>query len=285
MSEHTTIEWCDISLSPWWGCTKVSPGCLNCYMMALVKRWKGGQHCGKDQPRLRIESFRANALRHARRATKLGQRLTVFPSMCDPLDTEVPIEWFADFLDVIRCTQALTWLFLTKRPEHFGPRVSAAAEYIRNRDRNSLVFSAIADALTDWVHGVSCPPNVWMMVSAEDQVRADQRIPALRRIHAVKRGLSLEPLLGPIELFTPAHIGPKANGADPKRPGERWIDWVIVGGESGHGARYIDIEWVRSLRNQCAAADVPFFFKQWGGRTPKARGNLLDGKIHSEVPV
>lgn len=272
MSDKTTIEWCDISLSPWWGCTKVSPGCLYCYMMVLLKRWKGGKHCGKGAPRLRIESFRKNALRYNRRAAARKKRVTVFPSMCDPLDPEVPLEWFADFLDTIRLTPALTWIILTKRPELWKQRVWAVGD---------LLYHPAGTMARAWHDEAKPPANVWMMVSVEDQPRAEQRIPELLKIPAVKRGLSVEPMLGPLrEIFNIR--------SDGYRGGEMTfskIKWVICGGESGHGARPMKPEWVEDLRDQCHSACVPFFFKQWGGRTPKANGRLLDGVEHNGVPA
>jgi protein gp37 len=260
MSEHTPIEWCDISLSPWWGCTRVSPGCLHCYMMVLLLRWKGGKHCGKGAPRLRIESFRANALRHNRRAAKLGRRVTVFPSMCDPLDAEVPIEWFVDFLDVIRCTPALTWLFLTKRPELWKQRLTEAHSFLCRPGLHSPDERATRDWIFAWFYEGNPPRNVWMMTSAEDQLRADQRLPVLLQIPAMVRGLSVEPMLGPIDFrqVPGFNLGGSAGLELVRR------FWVIVGGESGHGARPMHPDWVLALRNQCRTAGVPFFFKQWG---------------------
>lgn len=107
--------------------------------------------------------------------------------------------------------------------------------------------------------------NIWMGVSVENQ-RYVHRIDALRRVNVKQRFLSCEPLLGPLTLDLTG------------------ISWVIVGGESGHKHRPICAEWVRDIRDQCQAAGVAFFFKQWGGRTPKAGGRLLDGRYYSEFP-
>jgi protein gp37 len=127
-------------------------------------------------------------------------------------------------------------------------------------------------------------------VSCEDQRTADQRIPLLLETPAAVRFLSVEPLLEPVDLGIWLNF--KANGRGDvapehdvlgyDRPG---IGWVIVGGESGAGARSMDLEWVRSLRDQCTAAGVPFFFKQVGGRTPKAGGRMLDGRTWDEMPA
>jgi protein gp37 len=157
----------------------------------------------------------------------------------------------------------------------------------------------------------SCPlPNVWLGVSAERQQEADERIPLLLQTPAAVRFISAEPLLGPIDLWNGDPDlrlnGHKAThtflgewwepGDNLKGPPRRGLDWVIVGGESGPGSRPMHPDWARSLRDQCAAAGVPFFFKQWGEWAPGARsvvervgkkraGRVLDGKTHSEFPT
>lgn len=125
--------------------------------------------------------------------------------------------------------------------------------------KRSKRLAQIADRL-DW------PMNLWMGVSLED-ARYSFRIRHLQMVPAAVRFLSCEPLLGPLD-----HLDLNS------------IDWVIAGGESGHNARPMDPEWVRSIRDQCLDAGIPFFFKQWGGRTPKAHGRVLDGMLHDEMP-
>jgi protein gp37 len=120
--------------------------------------------------------------------------------------------------------------------------------------------------MVPWPRGF--PGNVWIGTSVENQRRADERVPALLEVPAVVRFLSCEPLLGPVDLSA-------------------WLpslQWVIVGGESGPGARPMASEWVCSLRDACVAENVPFFFKQWGGRTSKSGGRLLDGREWNEMP-
>lgn len=112
------------------------------------------------------------------------------------------------------------------------------------------------------------PSNVWMGVSVENQYWADKRIPALVGVQAQVRFLSVEPLLKAVDL----------------NPYLKDIDWVVVGGESGPKARRVQEEWVQRIRDDCLDADVPFFFKQWGGKTSKAGGRDLDGRIWSEMP-
>ncbi len=125
--------------------------------------------------------------------------------------------------------------------------------------KRSSRLRKLADRL-DW------PANLWMGVSVES---ADvmYRVDDLRQVPAAVRFLSCEPLLGPLTGIDLGGIG-----------------WVIAGGESGHGYRPVDINWVRELRDGCVAAEVPFFFKQWGGRTPKAAGRILDGRLWGEMP-
>lgn len=120
--------------------------------------------------------------------------------------------------------------------------------------------------------------NVWLGTSAEDQETANERIPALLETPAAVRWLSAEPLLGPLEIFS-------INGPIDVPDGMRSpLDWVVAGGESGPGARPMDPSWARSLRDQCVAAAVPFFFKQWGGAFSKALGRELDGRTWDEMP-
>ena len=122
------------------------------------------------------------------------------------------------------------------------------------------------------------PANIWLGTSVENQEWAQKRIPALLATPAYVRFLSCEPLLGPLDLsdFLARTTAQSA---------ERLLHWVIVGGESGHGARPMQLSWARQIRDDCANREVPFFFKQWGGRTPKAGGRELDGKTYSEFPI
>lgn len=129
------------------------------------------------------------------------------------------------------------------------------------------VLTKRAKRLAELAKVISWPANVWQGVSVEN---ADYtwRIDQLREVPAAVRFLSIEPLLGPIADLSLMRI-----------------DWVIVGGESGPGNRPPDVEWIRQIRDQCLTAEVPFFFKQWGGRTPKSRGRILDGRIWDQMPI
>jgi protein gp37 len=281
--KDTKIEWCDHSWSPWRGCTKVSPGCANCYAETLSKRNPAvlGQW-GKGKPRVlakrweepkrwdrlakarmhEADVIRAHGL-HSARLPMLAKRPTVFPSLCDWLDDEVPVEWLAQFLQLIHDTPNLNWLLLTKRPKLWRERMDAAVDHFAVTDQNDS--AAWLEAWTDCEdmpeRGV-WPSNVWVGTSVEDQTRADERIPELLKIPAVGRFLSVEPLLGPVDLEPFM-----THGRDITDEGYSRLDgihWAIIGGESGHGARPCNVDWVRSIVRQCKDASVPVFVKQLG---------------------
>jgi len=190
-------------------------------------------------------------------------------SMADWLDDEAPIEWLADLLDLIRQTPNLDWLLLTKRPETFFDRIWKASNWCDLNGKQEVA------SWTNWWTDVTTggpPPNVWIGTSVENQEAADTRIPYLLRIPAEVRFLSAEPLLGPVNLrrWTEGRRGCSAAscycGAAHALLGQ--IHWVIAGGESGRNVRPLHPDWARSLRDQCAVAGVPFFFKQWGEWIP-----------------
>lgn len=222
------------------GCTKISPGCLNCYAETLVdKRFKHVKW-GRGNPRKRtsVDNWK-QPLRWNRQAVEAGTHTRVFcASLADVFDNEVPKQWRDDLFALIRDTPNLDWQILTKRP-------GEAAKYA---------------ATHPW------PDNAWVGTSVEDQKRA-VRAQIITKIPAPVRFLSVEPLLGPVQLDLTG------------------IDWVIVGGESGNQCRPMETDWARSVRDQCRAAGVPFFFKQVGGRSPDAGGHLLDGVVHHEFPT
>lgn len=205
--------------------------------------------------------------------------------VADWLDDKVPLEWLKDLLCLIAATPHLDWLLLTKRPEHFHARIAAVAEG----------WSSSCELAVWWARGVA-PRNVWVGATVEDQVRADERLPLLVNIPARVRFLSCEPLLGPVDLrrlpiWRRICDGHEAWHCDDSCPREQLIHWIICGGESGddEGVRPLHPDWARSLRDQCRAAEVPFFFKQWGEWLPVSMPRLhfkgerilmnLDGKI------
>jgi protein gp37 len=240
MAENSAIEWCDHTFNPWEGCQKVAPECDNCYAEARDKRFTGGKHWGPDAPRRRT-TFASwlHPIMWNKRAVAEGIRYRVFcASLADVFDNAVDPRWRIDLFELIRLTPNLDWLLLTKRPQNM---------------RGMLPY--------DWGNGW---PNVWLGTSAGSQKTANTNIPHLLATPAAVRFVSCEPLLGPVDL-TACPRDDALLGYLPDETGDRSaIDWVICGGESGPGARPMHPDWARSLRDQCQAAGVAFFFKQWG---------------------
>ena len=285
--QNSKIEWTDHTFNPWWGCVKVSPGCEHCYAETLAHRY-GHDVWGPAKTTAR-RGMSANYWKQPLKWNKQAQadsvRRRVFcASMADVFE-EHPgvVEWRAQLFALIEQTPALDWLLLTKRPEHM-PRFAPA----------------------HWAGG--WPENVWAMTSVENQEQAEKRIPLLLRVPAHVRGLSCEPLLGPVNvarwLCCPwCGDGDRArqdlNGtwyhendgwARPcpttsRGPAVHTIDWVIVGGESGHGARPMHPDWARSLRDQCQAAGVAYHFKQWGEYKPSPWIPEPNAKPHFALAV
>lgn len=266
MGENSKIAWCDHSFNSWIGCTKVSPACLNCYAEAYGRRF--GVEWGPGKPRKRTsEANWKKPLAWDRKAAKLGIRYRVFcASLADVFDPEVPGEWRYDLFALTVQTPNLDWLLLTKRAKE---------------------MRAYMMALTSCAGGKTLP-NVWLGVTAENQEQADIRIPSLLATPAAKRFVSIEPMLGPVDL-PEKWLGPHSPEYH-----EKWgrcncpsLDWVICGSESGPKRRHFDVDWPRSLRDQCQAAGVAFFFKQGpGGPPPKGviETPMLDGRTWTELP-
>jgi protein gp37 len=288
MGADSTIEWCDHTFNPWIGCTKVSPGCANCYAEGESKR-RGWAQWGKGKERHRTSAFYwKQPLKWNRDQFVYGpeqkagillpRRPRVFcASLADWLDDEVPIEWLADFLQLVRICQNLDFLLLTKRPENWDARIHEALAHVegipgdwpsRGPDTH------LGEWINDWTGGEP-PKNVWIGVSVEDQQRAHERIPLLLQIPAMIRFLSCEPLLGPID-FSKCYA---PQGAFILPHG---IDWAICGGESGPHARPMHPNWARHLRDDCVAAGIPFFFKQWGEWFPVGEDGVGKFKPISE---
>lgn len=284
MSENSKIQWTDHTFNPWIGCTKVSPGCANCYAEAQDKfRSWTPEGWGKGKPRRRTsESNWRKPLKWDREA-RYGQdcpvsgdpsiRPRVFcASLADWLDDEVPIEWLADLLTLIHNTPHLDWQLLTKRPQNWRDRIHQAYAHL---SKVSLDGVLLADAY-NWLKATPRPNNrfmnnVWIGTTVEDQTRANERIQDLLKIPARVRFLSCEPLLGPIDF----RLVPGFN-----KVGSAGLDlirnlWIICGGESGSGARPMRTEWAESLAEQCIHAGIPFFMKQLGG-TRNHHGELSD---------
>lgn len=252
MGANSKIEWTDHTWNPWIGCSKVSPGCANCYAESedARRKWtESGWGPGKARYRTSDANWRKPLAWNAQ-AKNAAERPRVFcASLADWLDPEVPREWLANLLDLIAETPHLDWLLLTKRPENIWGALLDAKFYVHPQTGGDLIRR--------WFDRVP-PQNVWFGISTEDQERADERIPKLLSIPANVHWLSVEPLIGPLDLSF--HL----NRLFPPKPLGAGIDWVVVGGESGVKARPCKPEWVRFLRNQCLLHDIPFFFKQWG---------------------
>ncbi len=245
----STIEWTDETWNPVTGCTRVSPGCDNCYMFAMYPRLRAmgvrGYEAEPQHVQLMPERLEAPF------SWKRPRRVFV-NSMSDVFHPRVPFEFVYAIFDVMRQAadeRGHVFQVLTKRP---GLAVAWWNEY-----RNEF--------------GSSWPENVWMGTSVESQKYAP-RITVLARVPASVRFVSAEPLLGAVDL------SPWLEADD--------VQWVITGGESGPAARPMDMEWARSLRDQCERAGVPFFLKQLGGRRGKRSGDqaVIDGRTWTDAP-
>lgn len=258
MAENTKIEWCDHTINWWIGCTKVSPACAHCYAEAMDKRFNREPHWGPDAPRaVRLLPATREAFRYQRRAEREGRRFKVFTnSLSDFFEDRSDLDGARlGALDVIRRTPNLDWLIRTKRPESIVSLLRRVVDICECHES----LGELHDWIFDWItpETTTVPPNVWIGTTAEDQACADKRIPSLLQVPAAVRFLSCEPLLGPINLG----LLDCRQGYTPTRD---LLHQVIAGGESGAHARPMHPDWVRSLRDQCVEAGVPFLFKQWG---------------------
>lgn len=232
--KKSRIEWTESTWNPVTGCTKISPGCLNCYAERMARRLKAmGQRNYRN-------GFKVTCHPHVLDVPLKWKRpqMVFVNSMSDLFHKDIPVEFILDIFSIMGQARQHQFQILTKRAE----RLAELSPELQWSD------------------------NIWMGVTVES---ADYkyRIDYLRYTGANIKFLSFEPLLedlGELNLDE--------------------IDWVIVGGESGPGARPIKIDWVRNIREQCIARNVPFFFKQWGGRNKKKAGRLLDGRIWDEMP-
>jgi protein gp37 len=294
MADNTKIEWTDATWNPITGCQIVSDGCKNCYAMqlagtrlahtpsrtGLTRKNAAGKHIWTGETRFNRETL-DQPLRWKR-----PRRIFVC-AHGDLFAESVPTDWIDQVFAIMALAPQHTFQVLTKRPERMR-------EYLAPYDarRANGLGQAVIDLGYDGpLEALSWPlPNVWLGVSVEDQATADARIPHLLATPAAIRWISAEPLLGPVDVrqmiystntracsldalsghFSPmpiehlAHRSAYARVPDPIAA----LDWVVVGGESGPGARPMHPDWARSLRDQCAAAGVPYFFKQWGEWVP-----------------
>lgn len=241
MGEQTKIEWVDHTFNPWIGCTRLSDACDNRYAAAMSHR-RGWATFLPGAPRRRTAANWRQPLIWNRKAASRGVREKVFgPSLGDPFDAEVSDDWRRDYLELIEQTPWLDYILLTKRPQ-------VAAK----------VFA-----------GRPVPDNLWPGITAENQKMLELRAPAILSIAAKVHVLSAEPLLEPLAVSEFLGAGPYSLG------------WVITGGESGPKARLSHPDWFRSLRDQCRAAGVPFFFKQWGEWTAAENVERTEGTVRT----
>ncbi len=307
--ENSKISWTDHTFNPWSGCTKVSAGCQHCYAEQLMDKRFGEVQWGPAGTRKRTSS--ANWKKPLQWSKQMWSECSFCGTRgdylscprCDSLDMRPArqrvfcasladvfedrpelVEWRRDLFDMVLATPHLDWLILTKRPENIVQMAS----------------------LHNFSQGL--PNNIWLGTSVENQETANERIPHLLKVPAAVRFLSMEPLLGPVHLGE-MYDHTTVNPGSVVLPFYHGIGWVIVGGESGPNARPMHPEWVRSIRDQCVAAGVPFHFKQWGewvsGDYPahgthwqyakkdkfamkrvgkKSAGRLLDGREWNEYP-
>ena len=292
MSSTTKIEWCDATVNHWAGCTAISPACDNCYAKRMAGRLWGTQWV-PGAPRHQFAGAAAALRALDRKAQRLGRPLRVFHnSLSDFFDNEVPVQWRLAALRAMLDTPNLIHLLLTKRIGNAAAMLETA-------------FRAVHGQREGWADNV--PANVWIGATITSQPEADRDIPKLLQVPARVRFLSMEPLLGPVDLpFDRLREWNRLALLNQQPHATARLDWIIVGGESGPGARPMHPEWTRSLRDQCDEAGVPFFFKQWGEHAPnwlnddagnkiegsewidrmgkKAAGRLLDGRTHDGFP-
>ena len=257
MPDHSSIEWTDATWNPTTGCTRVSAGCDHCYAEVLSRRLLARTYRAR-LPVVDTEENRRNPFavrvwpeRLRTPASWREPRRVFVNSMSDLFHHEVPEDFARECFRVMLEVDRHVYQVLTKRP-------ARAARFVR---RHADLFPR------------GFPGHIWIGTSVEDQ-SADYRVRHLLAVRAAVRFLSCEPLIGPLDLTL---------FLDGLAAGDK-LHWVIVGGESGIGARPMDAGWARALRDQCRRANVPFFFKQWGGRTPKAGGRELDGAMWDEYP-
>lgn len=306
------IEWTEKTWNPLAGCKEISPGCANCYAATMAKRLEA---MGQEKYQGTTKTLANGKVVWTGKISLLDETDDQFTaplrrtkpttyfvnSMSDLFHQDVPFEFVEKVFSVMHQTPHHTYQVLTKRPD----RMAA----FMNRPAAEWTYSVMPIS-PSWPFS-----NVWMGTSVEDQQRADERIPHLLNVPAAVRFLSCEPLLGPIEFSDVSRRSDAVNVLG--QPVLTGITWVIVGGESGHQARPMQIEWARSLRDQCQASGVAFHFKQHGAwcafnqipddslqqveldRLPmqsigensyhrigkKLAGRQLDGREWNEVPV
>ncbi|MFL1405423.1 DUF5131 family protein [Marinobacter sp. M1N3S26] len=323
MGQKSNIEWTEATWNPIRGCSRVSEGCRNCYAETVANRFsgpgqpyegliaKGGQWNG---------SVRVIHDKLAEPCLWTRPRRIFVNSMSDLFHPSIPFDLVAGIFGIMAAASWHTFQVLTKRPEHMlqffqwvdehPERAQFESDQLQEKYpdadwRPFFLAQKASEVLPDGggnlrvdLNGTWPLPNVWLGVSVEDQKTADERIPALLDAPAAIRWISAEPLLGQVDLgpflyrgdHGLADVDPLAAAmlSDPQYEETTWVrpalDWVVVGGESGSGARPMHPDWPRSIRNQCLKAGVPFLFKQWGEWLPvlgQAEGVPIRSNKHS----
>ena len=267
----TKIEWATNVWNPVTGCVKISEGCKHCYAEKFAKRLQ-------NNPNFEIKYKYRNGFKPTFHPESLKEPFTykkasrVFVcSMGDLFHVDIQFDWINRIFSIMSDNDKNTYMILTKRPK----RVLEFFEWKRNGEFGNEEWRA--------------NDNIWFGVTVENQETANNRIPLLIRIPCKTRFISCEPLLGNINLFKPAVL---PDGETVAGFWLNWIDWVIIGGESGGNktTRPMHPDWVRSIHEECKAANIPFFFKGWGDWQngykigKKYSGDFIDGKQYHEFP-
>jgi protein gp37 len=249
VSDKTKIEWADATWNPITGCTRISEACDNCYAIRMGKRGMWGYGIENE---FHLHENRLEQPMSWKKPTRI-----FVGSMTDMLHPQVRKEWFFEVLDVIadaRC-QHHTFMMLTKRPECWDRAKWWMDEIWPGDSAANVNFEVLGHI-----------PNLWIGVTAENQQRASERIPVLMDIPAAVRFVSVEPMIGPVDLL-------EWMGARPR------LDWVICGAETGPGKRSMDAEWAFDLRDQCRHTGTPFFFKK-----DSCGNHMLNCHVHEDIP-
>lgn len=276
MAQITGISWADSTAGLWIGCVEVSPACDHCYARELAERY-GWVEWGED--RIYCKAGWTLARKFQRAAAKnggvypvLGRRRRIFVnSLSDFFDNHKSVIWRDDAWQLMRECPDVIFMLLTKRPQNIAKMLPP-----------------------DWGDGWD---NVWIGTTVEDQVRANQRIPHLLEIPAAHLFVSMEPLVGPVDLtaicngwyFIDALAGYKYHDTPDDLPSVsapcRKLSWVITGGESGREARVPNIVWFVSLMQQCEDAGTSFHFKQWGEWLYSGPSAIINGRMVPSAAV
>lgn len=301
---NTKIEWTEKSWNPVTGCTKISPGCQNCYAERVSKRLRG--RCGypaEDPFRVTLHPERLEEPLRWRKPSKI-----FVCSMGDLFHEAVPFDFIDRVFKRINGSPQHDFLILTKRPERMREYFARSMKFPCAVCQGTGCSYCLDHGYQNWE--MKPYSNVWLGVTTENQEMADKRIPILLQIPAAVRFVSVEPMLSPVRLilarryctncnylhwsYNPAGSGfvykevycPECGFAygyhSPE--GNSSIDWVICGSESGQNRRPANIEWIRSLKNQCVDADVPFFLKQMEINGRLVKMPKLDGQVWDQFP-